>query len=116
MAMERDGLLKSLFFGDSTVGKIVFRLKDLRIVAANEDAIRSTQFLHSNLDTRRTHRRKDGTEFVAQVGYDRCMFEEQWYFCKYVQDASGAPQSDDSSGDQSRSIPDMILHQHIAKS
>ena len=138
MAMEREGLLKSLFFGGSTVGEIVFRLKDLRIVAANEvairlygysqrelesmkiidlsaqeqvteDAVRSTRFLHSNLDTRRTHRRKDGTEFVAQVGYDRCMFEEQWYFCKYVQDASGAIQTQrllDESTERFRAVAD----------
>ncbi|MFM7516703.1 MAG: hypothetical protein ACKO3V_07155 [Pirellula sp.] len=30
-------------------------------------------------------------------------------------DASGSPQSDDSSGGQRRSIPDMILYHHIAK-
>lgn len=118
MSIELEKLLDALFLGESTIGKIVFRQSDLRIIAANELAERLYGYKPGELrgrtildltaepeatcqmieskdwptlgpSARRKHRRKDGSEFVAEVGYDRSECEGQIYMCKYVQDASG---------------------------
>jgi PAS domain S-box-containing protein len=69
----------------------------------------SDSLFHSETPLRRTHRRKDGSEFVAQVGFDRCCFEDQTYMCKYVQDASGVLHTEkllDESTERFRAVAD----------
>jgi two-component system, sporulation sensor kinase C len=112
-----------LFRGESTVAKLLFRRRDLILVAVNSAAERlyglpANQLVGRSVlelsetskltvevinglrsdrpavSARHIHKRSNGTAFYVNVAYDCCEWEGETWICKYVQDATETEQTE----------------------
>lgn len=112
-----------LFLGESTLAKLLFRKRDLVLVAVNTAAERlygwsAAQLMgrsvlelsetsrltmevinglrtdRPSVSARHIHKRSNGTSFYVNIAYDCCEWNGETWICKYVQDATATEQTE----------------------